>query len=384
MSITKKRLKVFLYGNFFGAYRSENLVKYLLDKGYRTAIVAPEFYYERGEKKDLLTKVMRLLFSGYYFIELFIYAALADVVYLLPLNSSLIRPVVWASRLFKTKLVVEMYVSAYDTLVRERKEIEKDSAAAQKLRKNDSLALSAADYVVHLARYELSYWEQLFEITLADDKIAIAPLFCEPSLTKMQHQAKREGCLRICWWGTLIPTHGMSNILQALHQLQKSGIDFSCQLFGAPPKGKEFLLKKYQSEIDSLGIAERVSLRQDLKFSDDTLPRYLVDNCDLALGTFGNTQKAQASVPNKLIEALILGIPVLTMRTPALEEFFTPGVDFWSCEATPEAMADAITKIDAQTAYSVDWPKTRQQTLEIFCLDNYRRAIDQSLKAMSQ
>ncbi|MEM7066398.1 MAG: hypothetical protein AAF572_24925 [Cyanobacteria bacterium P01_B01_bin.77] len=120
MAINKQRLKVLLYGNLFGAYRSENLVKYLLDSGYRISIISPEFFYERGEKKDLFTKVLRVVFSGYYLIELFIKAALADVIYLLPLNSELIRPVIWAKRLFKTKLVVEMYISAYDTLVREK------------------------------------------------------------------------------------------------------------------------------------------------------------------------------------------------------------------------------------------------------------------------
>lgn len=368
-----------MYGNIFGAYRSENLVKYLLDSGYRISIISPEFFYERGEKKDIVAKVLRIVFSGYYLIELFIKAALADVIYLLPLNSELIRPVVWAKRLFKTKLVVEMYISAYDTLVREKQEIPDNSSAARLLYKTERLALTEADYIVHLSRYELSYWEKIFKLNLSEEKILIAPLFCEPGLARFQHQRISTQCLHICWWGTLIPSHGISNILGALHQLKNRDVDFTCQLFGVPAKGKEHLVKTYETQIAQLGLDEMVTLRQDLKFVDFSLPRYLSNQCDLALGIFGDTKKAKAAVPNKLIEALTLGIPSLTMSTPALEEFFDPAVDFWICDAAPETIADMLSQIYNNSAYSVNWSKTRGKVLEIFSLENYHQSIKRVL-----
>ncbi|MBE9068950.1 glycosyltransferase, partial [Leptolyngbya cf. ectocarpi LEGE 11479] len=381
MAINKQRLKVLLYGNLFGAYRSENLVKYLLDSGYRISIISPEFFYERGEKKDFLTKILRIVFSGYYLVELLIKAALADVIYLLPLNSELIRPVVWAKRLFKTKLVVEMYISAYDTLVRERQEISENTAAARLLYKTERLALTEADYIVHLSRYELSYWEKIFDINLSEEKILIAPLFYKPGLARFQHQRIRTQCLHICWWGTLIPSHGVSNILGALHKLHICNVDFTCQLFGVPAKGQEHLVKIYETQIDQLGLGEVVTLRQDLKFVDSSLPQYLIKDCDLALGIFGDTEKAKAAVPNKLIEALTLGIPCLTMSTPALEEFFEPGVDCWTCESSPEAIADTISQIYEKTAYQVDWDKTQKKVYQTFSIGNYHQVIKQVLDA---
>ncbi|MEA5463859.1 hypothetical protein [Leptothoe sp. PORK10 BA2] len=379
MSINKKRLKVLLYGNFFGAYRSQNLVKYLLDAGYRLSIISPEFYYERGEKKDIISKMLRVIFSAYYLIDLFLKAALADVIYLLPLNSELIRPVVWASRLFKTKLVVEMYISAYDTLVREKQEVPIDSAAAKKLWRDDVLALSAADHIVHLARYELNYWKELFNITLVKDNVWIAPLFCEPVLTRLSYSAVRGDRLRICWWGTLIPSHGISNILKALQILHADGIPFSCQLFGIPPKGREQLAEDCRDEIKALGLNDLVSLRKDLTFGDSSLPEYLVNNCDLALGLFGDTEKAGATIPNKLIEALTLGIPSLTMTTSSLEEFFDLEVDLWTCETTPEAIASTMKQISAQTIYQVDWIKTKEKVTQTFSVENYCQTIGEVL-----
>ncbi|EKV02606.1 glycosyl transferase group 1 [Leptolyngbya sp. PCC 7375] len=382
MAIVKKRLKILLYGNVFGAYRSQNLFKYLLDSGYRISFISPEFFYELGEKKNLLTKALRILLSSYYLVDLFVQAALADVIYLLPLNSNLITPVIWASRLFKTKLIVEMYISAYDTRVREKQEVAADSKSAQLLFANDRLALSAADRIIHLSRYELSYWENIFDIKLVEDKIAIAPLFCESKLTEYQHNTIQDNCLRICWWGTLIPSHGIPTILEALHKLQNNQVKFSCQLFGIPPKGREYLLNTYETKIEELGLKQVVTLRQDLKFTDDSLPRYLVENCDLALGIFGDTEKARAAVPNKLIESLTLCIPTLTMSTPALKEFFDPDVDFWSCEASPEVMADTITQIYKKIAYQVDWNKTREKVLQTFSVRNYHQSITQVLNSV--
>ena len=377
MSIKKQRLKVLLYGNFFGAYRSQNLVKYLLDEGYRTTIISPEFYYERGEKKTLIAKLFRILFSGYYFIELFIKASLADVIYLLPLNSNLIQPVILASRIFRTKLIVEMYISSYDTTIREKQEFPIDSPTAQRIRKNDILALSEADYIIHLSRHELRYWESILDIQIDDSKVWVAPLFCETTLKQMcQSSLEQEQCLRICWWGTMLPSHGIDTILEALQRLKDAGHSFTCQLFGAPAKGKEDLIQVYKAEIQKRNLSDVVFLRQDLTFRDGSLPSYLVQNCDLALGMFGSTEKAHAAVPNKIVEALTLGIPVLNMSTPALSEFFDPGKDLWTCPATPEGIADALGKIAAGSAYPVDWPQTRELVLKTFSLETYQTTVN--------
>ena len=135
----------------------------------------------------------------------------------------------------------------------------------------------------------------------------------------------------------------------------------------------------YETQIEKLELGKLVALRQDLKFIDSSLPRYLIENCDLALGIFGDTEKAKAAVPNKLIEALTLGIPSLTMSTSALEEFFEPGVDFWTCESSPEAIADAIAQIYERTACQIDWKKTREKTHQIFSVSNYHQVIERVL-----
>lgn len=377
MAISKKRPKILVYGNLFGAYRSQNLIKYLLDSGYRISLIVPEFYHERGEKKDLLTKVLRVVFSTYYLVNLFIGAALADVVYLLPLNSNLIGPVLLACRLFRTRLIVEMYISSYDTLVREKSEFPTDSREAKRLKKQDALALEKSDCIVHLSRYELRYWEHLLEAAVDDKKLWVAPLFCESELLQFKWHAIRGDALRICWWGTLIPTHGLENILLGLQKLKSVNIPFTGHLFGMPPTGKPEIFEAYKTKIETMELSDVVFLRQDLRFSNASLPKYLMENCDLALGLFGNTEKAKAAIPNKLIEALSMGIPSLTIDTPALNEFFEPTEDIWVCTPDPDDIARAITEIFENTIYPVNWSATREKVLDTFSIATYHRVIDQ-------
>lgn len=383
MPISKKRLKILVYGNMYGAYRSENLIKYLLDSGYRISLIIPEFYFERGVKKDFISKILRTLFSVYYWVELFIKAALADVVYLLPMNVELVRSALWAARLLNAKLVVEVYASLYDTAVKDQQTVPADSPEAARLRQKDILALTQSDYIIDIAEYELRYWENMLGIKINFDKCLIAPLFSDvsvPSVAKIRLGDRGSLIpaepITLCWWGTFIPLHGLDNILQAMQLLKQWNVAYQCYLFGVPPTGQQQIFEDYKQKIERSDLSDQVRLRQDLRFVDNSLPHFLNEHCDLALGIFGNTDKARAAVPNKLVEALTLGLPTLTMDSPALKEFFNPE-DFWTCEPAGESIAKAIAAIVNGQAHPVDWSQTQKKVGEVFNLQRYQTVISQ-------
>jgi len=72
------------------------------------------------------------------------------------------------------------------------------------------------------------------------------------------------------------------------------------------------------------------------------------------LGIFGNTDKARNAVPNKLIEALSMGIPTLTMNS-CFKRVLYEKIDLWACEPTPASIAESILTIAGGAAYPVDW-----------------------------
>ena len=371
MLINTKKIKVLLYGNVSRDYRSKILVNFLLDSKYRISLASPEFYTTKQVEHFYS---LEKLFAICLWIELFIKAAFTDIIYLPPMNARFIKSAIWASKLFNKKLIVEMYISLYDTLVQDRKLIENGSRQAKKWLKKDIVALTKSDYVIHTASHEISYWENLLGIRINRKKVFIAPICNVSSLVRSQSYLPNS-VLRICWWGTFIPLHGLDNILQSMKILKDKNVPFTCNLFGIDNS----FFHIYAEKIQENELNSHVFLRKDLSFANSYLPKYLVDNCDLALGIFGNTDKARNAVPNKLIEALSMGIPTLTMNSPALKEFFNPE-DLWTCEPTPASIAASILTIAEGTASPVDWEQTRQKVLSTFSVAQYQEVVSKVLR----
>lgn len=373
MSTSNQKIKVLLYGNVPSRDRRCRLLIELLHSNnkYCVSQVCPNFYV--GNLAKNFFKIEKILALFYWF-ELLIKAAFADVIYLMPMNTAFTKSAVCIARLLKKKLVAEVYISLYDSLVRDKARVESDSKAAQNCIEKDRLALTKADYLIHTSNHELLYWEQLLNIKIDWGKVLVAPL-CSNYFMVSQKSWMQGGVLRICWWGTFIPLHGVDNILSAMKILQERELQFTCELFGVDNQS----FPEYEQKICSHQLGSHVLLRKDLNFDDGSLPQYLVNSCDLALGIFGNTDKAANAVPNKLIEALSMEIPTLTMNSPALKEFFNPETDFWTCEPSPESIAATILDIASGAAYPVDWQQTRQKVINLFSVARYREVLSQGL-----
>lgn len=373
ISTKQKKLNVLLYGNIQGAqHRSQSLIKFLLDSKYSISLVCPNIYFRRGSRK---TSFFNQALSRIHLIELFIKAAFVDVIYILPLNNNVIENAVWVSKLFRKKLVAEIHVSLYATLLEESKEYKESSRKTKLEIRRDRLALTKPDYIVTVCDHETNYWKNVLGInSSAQDKTFIAPLFSS-STPKMKRRFMQDGVLRICWWGTFIPLHGLDKILQAMLILKQQQVKFTCNLFGIDNSSFNIYAEKIQADE----LASCVFLRKDLTFFDNSLPEYLSENCDLALGVFGDTEKARNSVPTKVVEALSIGIPTLTMNSAALTEFFNLKTDVWTCETSPHSIAQMINKIIEGKANPVNWNQTRQNVLSTFSIIQYQTVVSRIL-----
>lgn len=352
--------------------RSQALIELLCKSNkYFISQLCPSFYWVNF---DARLSLIKYILSRLYWIELLIKAAFADVIYLLPMNAIFIKSTIFAAKLFRKKIVVEMYISLYDTEVRDRKRASDGSKLARSYIEKDILALKKSDYLIHSSNQELTYWEKILNTDIDRKKVYIAPL-CNVSFLLPKRSWMQDGTLNICWWGTFIPLHGLDNILLATKILQERKLRFTCNLFGVDNKA----FSDYVAKIQSYHLESLVFLRKDLNFTNGSLPNYLANRCDLALGIFGNTDKAYHAIPNKLIEALSLGLPTLTMHSPALREFFNPETELWTCEPSPEAIAESILAIASGEAYSVDWKQTREKVLKTFSLARYTEVVTEVL-----
>ena len=376
ISTKQKKCKILLYGNIKAAhYRCHILIKLLLYSRYFVSFVCPDFYWDKHKgSNSFINKIL----SRIHLIELTIKAFFADAIYVFPLNNHLIENAITVSKIFKKKLIVENHVSLYDNLLEERGKYNEGVQKAAKEMRRDKLALSQPDYIINTSNHEPAYWEKKLGIKIDQDKVFVAPLF---GSSRLVHQKifMQDGILKICWWGSFLPLHGLENIIEAMKLLTKREVKFTCNLFGI--NNSEYNV--YAEKIRIAQLDSSVFLRKDLTFYDDSLPRYLVENCDLALGIFGNTDKAHNTFPTKLVESLSMGIPTLTMNSPALQEFLNPETDLWICEPSPEAIAESILTIANGAAYSVDWEQTRQKVLDTFSVNRYQEVVSKVLEKVT-
>ncbi len=144
--------------------------------------------------------------------------------------------------------------------------------------------------------------------------------------------------LRILFFGTYIPFHGVEVILTAAHLLRDDP-RFAFELVG---RGQTY--PAMRAEAERLGL-DNVTFEESVRA--EMLPARVAE-ADICLGVFGARFKTDYVVPNKLYQYLALGKPVITAESAAVRKCFTPGEhlltvppgDAAALAATLRALAD--------------------------------------------
>jgi len=142
--------------------------------------------------------------------------------------------------------------------------------------------------------------------------------------------------IKVGFWGTYIPLHGIEFIIKAANILKDDKrIMFSLLGRGQTYK-KNFELAK-SLKLNNLEFHDVVPLKQ--------LPDF-ISECDIALGIFGKGEKTLSVIPNKIFEAIQMKIPIITSNTPAINELFTHGENIFLCQrADPKSISEGILEL---------------------------------------
>ena len=233
-------------------------------------------------------------------------------------------------------IVFDMYITTYDTMVFDRQKARPGSLKGWIYGLSDRLSYRAArisildsDHVIaHFGRLFGERTDKLRRLFLAVDDTVIYPRpEPEPS-----NATPKDRPILVHFHGEYVPFHGVNHILQAAKQLEDENIQF--QIIG-----------KGQTYERDMALARELDLK-NVTFHGvvpyDQLADFMA-KADICLGIFGDNDRQQLVITNKVIEAIGMAKPLITSRNAPVQELLRDGESVLLVErANPEALAEAI------------------------------------------
>lgn len=231
----------------------------------------------------------------------------------------------------RSPILFDAFVSNYDTLVSDRKNIRSGSTPARFLRWLDRTACRAAKRVLLDTNAQIDYFVREFGLPEAlFDRLpvgAVDALFHPgPAFPSHSH-------LKILYYCTYLPLHGTNVIVEAANLIK----DLDCQftLIGRGPEYSRTRALADQYNLPNLQFMDNLSL-EDLTAE--------VRSADICLGGhFGTSPKAERTIPGKIYQFMAAGKPVIAAHTAANQELLVHLENAYLCApADPASLAQAI------------------------------------------
>jgi len=214
--------------------------------------------------------------------------------------------VVLAKFLIRKPIIFDAFVSIYDSTVFDRKNTKERSLKAKYFWFIDWLSCKLADKVILDTNEHIKYFVK--EFSLKKEKFERIFIGSEPEFfypKEKQQNTKQKFVIH--YHGNDIPLQGVKYILKVAKKLEKySDIQFN---FVGPR-----LERRYKNEgFNNVNFIGHIPYEEMVDY---------IAQSDICLGIFGDTNKTQRVIPNKLYECVACRKPVITADTPAIRELF--------------------------------------------------------------
>jgi glycosyltransferase involved in cell wall biosynthesis len=247
--------------------------------------------------------------------------------------------------LFGKKVILDVFVSHYDSWVLDRTDIRPGSRQAFVLAMADFWGAKLAHYSLldtsaHIDFYADRYRipkEKFRRIFATSDNAVFSPTGEEPT---------DDGKFHVLFHGSYLPLHGLEHIIRAAKILENE-TDIVFDMVGGG-----YLFEDIKKLNDELGLKNTVFF----PITNVEGIRSFISRCHVCLGIFGTTGKSQRVIPNKAFEAVAMRRPLISADSPGMREMFTDRRDILFCRAgDAKAIADSILELknDAELRESI-------------------------------
>jgi glycosyltransferase involved in cell wall biosynthesis len=230
-----------------------------------------------------------------------------------------------AKFLSRKPIIFDAFLSVYDSTVWDRKNTSRYSPKALYFWLLDWLSCKLADKVLLDTNEHIKYFIKEFRIKKEKFERVFVGSFAE--IFSFSRFKKTDNKFRIIFYGFLIPLQGLKYILESAKKLEKYK-DIQFDIVGTKIK------KSYSNQNFS-----NINFIEDLNY-EKLLEK--INQSDVCLGIFGDTEKAQRVIPNKVYDCVSLKKPIITADTPAIRELFDISDLMLIERANSDALSDTI------------------------------------------
>lgn len=242
------------------------------------------------------------------------------------------------SRLQHKPIVLDAFVSTYDTLCEDRRRFPPNSLAGRLAFWLDAESCRGARRVLTDTAADAAYLRDTFDVP----EVKLAPMYvgCDETLFFPRAVSAKTGSCTVFYYGSFLPLHGVDVILRAAEKLKHfPAIRFI--IGGAGP-----------------GLSQMQQLAAELMLRNvdfigwipiDRLPAH-IGEADICLGGhFSTIPKAARVIATKTFQFVAMGKPTVVGDNAATRELFVPGEDVL---AVP--MGDAVALASTVQALAED------------------------------
>lgn len=238
----------------------------------------------------------------------------------------------WLPRRWRPRCVCDAYITLWDSLFQDRGMGVAGGRLSRLLLRAEIRALGAATHVIVDTQANAQHIHRLFGVPL--ERIHAFPLALDTALLPAGDGARGTGNnTHVVFIGTFVPLQGTTVIAQAIDKLRRQdSLEFT--LIG----------DGQQADEASRWLQDNPAVTWLRGWQPPGIIATHLARADICLGVFGGDGKAARVLPFKLYMALAAGKAIITQRAYSTPDGCPP-IPAITCDATPEALAEAITRL---------------------------------------
>lgn len=245
---------------------------------------------------------------------------------------------IWSAKIIKKQpLIIDPFISNYNTIINDLKLYPKESIFSSLLHLFDKTIFASGKIVLADTKAHAKYFSSEFGIPIEKFKVIYVGADNDLYFPREDIPHKQ---FTVGFYGNYIPLQGIEYIIDAANILKGYYPHIKFELIGGNKKNNYFrhiIHKIYKLQLKNIRIIRQIN--------EYKLP-YYIQKADIQLGIFGDSIKTRLVIPNKAYTALAMKKPLITSETIAIKELFKDKFNCLLCNrADPVSLANKILKL---------------------------------------